>query len=148
HKIFSDRGTGTQAPGSRYFTDPVLDEYAVWTQGTPGLLPRIGSPALDAADPASAPPIDQRGLPRPVGSGPEIGSLETLTEAFFIAGRVLLGTSGLPGVTLIAGEESQVSDDQGRFRFGPLPTWYYVVQPTHAAYEFTPRLVQVPLFSD
>jgi hypothetical protein len=148
HNLFSDSGTGTQAAGSRYSIDPLLDEYRVWTEGTPGLLPRIGSPAVDAADPAAAPPHDQRGLPRPTGSGPEIGALEAAFDAFFIAGSVLSGTNGLPGITLVTGEESQVSDGQGGFRFGPLPTGYYIVEPVHGGFTFTPRLVQVPLFSD
>src|ERR1035438_4953517 len=38
------------------------------------LLP--GSPAIDAGDTSAAPPTDQRGLPRPVGSASDIGAYE------------------------------------------------------------------------
>jgi alpha-tubulin suppressor-like RCC1 family protein len=41
---------------------------------TMALLP--GSPAIDAADTASAPPTDQRGVPRPVGPAADIGAFE------------------------------------------------------------------------
>jgi beta-glucanase (GH16 family) len=35
-----------------------------------------GSPALNAADPAASPAVDQRGTSRPQGAGPDIGSYE------------------------------------------------------------------------
>jgi hypothetical protein len=35
-----------------------------------------GSPAIDAADAASSPPTDQRGVARPQGAGPDIGAYE------------------------------------------------------------------------
>jgi hypothetical protein len=41
---------------------------------TIALLP--GSPAIDAGDNASAPPTDQRGIPRPVGSVADVGAYE------------------------------------------------------------------------
>ncbi len=39
-------------------------------------LPEVGSPLIDAADPANAPNADQRGVNRPIGDGPDIGSVE------------------------------------------------------------------------
>lgn len=41
---------------------------------THAVLP--GSPALDAANPIASQPVDQRGLIRPQGSGPDIGAFE------------------------------------------------------------------------
>jgi hypothetical protein len=35
-----------------------------------------GSPAIDAADPATSPGVDQRGVARPQGAGPDIGAYE------------------------------------------------------------------------
>lgn len=47
-----------------------------------------GSPAIDQADPASYPPIDQRGNQRPWGHGPDIGAFEySLDNVLFIDGR-------------------------------------------------------------
>lgn len=36
----------------------------------------LDSPAIDAADPGLAPPVDQRGVVRPFGFGPDIGAFE------------------------------------------------------------------------
>lgn len=46
---------------------------------THALLP--GSPAIDKADPTSFPPIDQRGVTRPQGAGPDIGAYEFVPVA-------------------------------------------------------------------
>lgn len=43
--------------------------------------PPAGSPAIDAADPAESPPDDLLGLPRPAGTRPDLGALETRPEA-------------------------------------------------------------------
>jgi hypothetical protein len=45
---------------------------------TLGLLPE--SPALGAADPLYAPSLDARGVPRPMGAGPDIGAFEGVTQ--------------------------------------------------------------------
>lgn len=42
----------------------------------PSHLPLPDSPALDAADPVNAPSVDQRGFPRPYGSGFDLGAIE------------------------------------------------------------------------
>jgi predicted outer membrane repeat protein len=44
---------------------------------TSALPPEKGARVIDAADPANGfPPVDQRGVPRPQGSAPDIGSIE------------------------------------------------------------------------
>lgn len=57
--------------------DPLLASLQV---NPPGLTPTMalvaGSPAIDAADPATALSTDQRGVGRPIGSGPDIGAYE------------------------------------------------------------------------
>jgi hypothetical protein len=52
-----------------------------------------GSPAMDAADPASFPATDQRGLSRPQGARADIGSFE-LASAFGNRAFYTMGTSG------------------------------------------------------
>jgi hypothetical protein len=76
HNLSSDASCAFANPGSRNSTDPKLGPLA-FNGGfnfTMALL--AGSPAINAADPASAPPTDQRGFPRPIGPAPAIGAYE------------------------------------------------------------------------
>jgi hypothetical protein len=56
--------------------DPKLGTLGNYGGPTPTLPLLPGSIAIDHADPASFPPTDQRGYPRPFGSAPDIGSFE------------------------------------------------------------------------
>ncbi len=58
---------------------------AAWTVA---LLP--GSPAIDAGDDSAAPPVDQRGVPRPAGPASDIGAYEL----------------GLPGILITPASQS------------------------------------------
>jgi hypothetical protein len=62
--------------GNDSFTDPKLGPLA--DNGGSTLTMRLlpGSPAIDAGNNASAPPTDQRGVPRPVGVACDIGAYE------------------------------------------------------------------------
>lgn len=62
--------------GGDTFSDPKLSPLA--NNGGPTLTMALlpGSPAIDAGDNASAPPTDQRGIPRPVGVAADIGAYE------------------------------------------------------------------------
>lgn len=76
-------------------TDPRLGPLTdnggpTWTMA---LLP--GSPAIDAANTAAAPQIDQRGFPRPVGGAADIGAYEYGSPAYLQLG---LGSGG--GITI------------------------------------------------
>ncbi len=51
-----------------------------------------GSPAINTADPANCEPTDQRGVPRPVGPGCDVGAFEALITAVDIP---VLGSGGL-----------------------------------------------------
>jgi hypothetical protein len=67
---------------------------------TMALLP--GSPAIDAADTAAAPPTDQRGFPRPFGAAADIGAFEygawpLLSISRFQAGGFTISVHGASG---------------------------------------------------
>jgi hypothetical protein len=57
-------------------TDPKLGSLANYGGPTFTLALLPESPALDAADPLPAPPLDQRGFSRPAGDTPDIGAFE------------------------------------------------------------------------
>jgi hypothetical protein len=87
HNLSSDNSAVFTNTTSLLNTDPLLGPLAdnggaTWTMG---LLP--GSPALDAADSATAPLADQRGISRPLGVAADIGAIE--------------GTQGTPGTKSI-----------------------------------------------
>jgi hypothetical protein len=103
HNLSSDASCGFTNPSSLNSTDPRLGSLA--DHGGPtrtvALLP--GSPAIDAADPAVAPPSDQRGFPRPVGAAPDIGAFEYGSPAFL----QLSFASGTDAVLRVVGVRSQ-----------------------------------------
>ena len=76
HNLSSDRSCAFRNVGSLNNTDPVLGPLA--DNGGPTLTMALlaGSPAIGAADSASAPPADQRGFPRPSGSA-DIGAYDS-----------------------------------------------------------------------
>ena len=76
HNLSSDASCVFTGGGSLNNTDPKLGPLAdnggpTWTMA---LLP--GSPAIDADSAVGAPATDQRGVPRPQGSGVDIGAFE------------------------------------------------------------------------
>jgi hypothetical protein len=78
-------------------TDPKLGLLAdngglTWTMA---LLP--SSPAINAGDTASAPPVDQRDFPRPVGPAADIGAYEYGSPAILV-----IGPAGPMGLNLLA----------------------------------------------
>lgn len=76
HNISSDASFNFNGPGSRINLDPLLAPLGMW--GGPTLTCALieGSPAIDMADTAACPPVDQRGTTRPVGAGCDIGAFE------------------------------------------------------------------------
>src|SRR5690606_33366023 len=118
----TDFGTGSIATGSVYQVDALLGGFQVWGSGPPGFMPLNGSPALEAADPTAAPPVDQRGVARPIGAGPDIGAMETSVMSYAIAGVVLRQDQGLPGIRVFVGSREEITDEAGRFRFDALPS--------------------------
>lgn len=149
HNLFTDAGPSVLGDESLDFTDPVLGQFQVWSSGLPGLLPLAASPAIDRANPTAAPAVDQRGVARPIGFGPDAGALEASAVALYvIGGQVLNGTNAFPGVRIFIGEEETVSDEAGNFRFNPRRSDFYIVQPENQGAGFSPRLYQLALNSD
>jgi hypothetical protein len=76
HNVSSDSSCAFTSVGSLNNTDPLLGPLA--NNGGPTLTMALlpGSPAIDAAETAVAPAIDQRGFPRPAGLAADIGAFE------------------------------------------------------------------------
>jgi hypothetical protein len=76
HNLSSDGTCAFTGVGSMNNTDPKLGPLA--NNGGPTLTMALlpGSPAINAGDPAGAPPTDQRGVTRPQGPGVDMGAFE------------------------------------------------------------------------
>ena len=97
YNLSSDATCAFSNLGSLNNTDPKLGPLA--NNGGPTLTTALlaGSPAIDAGDNASAPTTDQRGFPRPVGAGPDIGAYEYGYPAVL---RILPAQEGEVGITV------------------------------------------------
>lgn len=73
-----DSGTscGLTGAGDQSGTNPLLAALAANGGRTLTHALQAGSPAIDAADPATCPDSDQRGVPRPQGAGCDVGAYE------------------------------------------------------------------------
>ena len=76
YNLSSDASCAFTNVGSLNNADPLLG--LLTNNGGPTLTMALlsGSPAIDAGDTNTAPPTDQRGVPRPVGTGADIGAYE------------------------------------------------------------------------
>src|SRR6185436_786349 len=72
----SDRSIRIKATGSLSNVDPRLGTFGN-NGGITDTLPLLSdSPAIDAGDPSDLVPTDQRGVARPLGPRPDVGSYE------------------------------------------------------------------------
>ena len=78
HNIVSSTSgnSGFGAAGDQLNVDPLLAPLANNGGPTQTRALLVGSSAIDAANPLSAPAVDQRGVARPFGAGPDIGAFE------------------------------------------------------------------------
>ena len=101
-----------------------------------------GSPAINAADDAAAPTIDQRGRTRPFGAHADIGSFES-SPPFFVWGQI----QGYhdPSTTLTVGTNVFAADAEGVFSVGPLPAGTNEIQlvATNALFLPDPWMIDV-----
>jgi hypothetical protein len=101
--LSSDGSAHFTAPDSRNGVDPRLGPLT--DNGGPTLtyMPLAGSPAINGASTSECPPIDQRGVTRPMAGGCDIGAVEWVpAELRFVAieresGTVKLRGYGAPG---------------------------------------------------
>ena len=93
HNVVTDATCGIPAPDAsdRIVADALLGPLA--DNGGPTLTHALlpGSPALDAADAAPCPAVDQRGTPRPQGAACDAGAYEAA-----VAARAAALDGGLP----------------------------------------------------
>jgi hypothetical protein len=106
HNLSSDSSCSFGHSGSLNGTDPNLGPLGNNGGPTLTLMPAPGSPAIDAGDPASSPPLDQRGYPRTFGSAPDIGAAEYWPPGpFLLISRsspdsiLIQVAAGIPGQT-------------------------------------------------
>jgi hypothetical protein len=97
HNLSSDGTCGFTGTGSMNNTDSRIGPLA--NNGGPTLTMALlpGSPAIDAADPAAAPAIDQRGFPRPAGAALDIGAFEYGS----VMPMLLISHSGAAGLNIL-----------------------------------------------
>ena len=74
--ISSDGSANLFGGASYNYTDPKLGPLDYYTGPTPCVALLPNSPAIDFGDSSGAPATDQRGYPRPNGSGADIGAYE------------------------------------------------------------------------
>jgi hypothetical protein len=87
YNISSDRSVRKLGKHSLINTNPLLGVLANNGGPTDTLALMASSPAIDAGDPTFAPPIDQRGVPRPLGARGDMGAYEY--GIFLIAPTIL-----------------------------------------------------------
>jgi len=97
HNLSSDASCAFTNLGSVNNTDPKLGPLANYGGPTLTLALLPGSAAIDAGDTATAPPTDQREVPRPVGAGADIGAYE---YGYPAALRILPAQGGGIGITV------------------------------------------------
>src|SRR5262249_1036718 len=104
HNLSSDASCSFLGPGSINSTMALVGPLADNGGPTPSVALLHGSPAINAADAAGAPPVDQRGLPRPVGPAADIGAYEYGSPGILKAelkapGQIEIVVTGVPGGT-------------------------------------------------
>ncbi len=106
YNISSDGTANFQSGSSFNFTDPLLLPLANNGGFTPTMALALDSPAVDSGSTTGAPSTDQRGVPRPMGSGVDIGSYELVSSRFVApiltltrqGGTLLLSFTAQPNV--------------------------------------------------
>jgi ELWxxDGT repeat protein/predicted outer membrane repeat protein len=137
--------TGFGATGDLLNVDAKLGPLADNGGPAPTHMLLMGSPAINAANPPTAPAMDQREVARPQGSAADIGAVEripgsisgTVWNDFDSDGARDAGEPGLAGVTIYldlnqngqldAGERSTVTDAKGNYEFSEVSAGTYTV---------------------
>lgn len=134
HNMSSDGSANFSSGTSFNFTDPKLVALAENGGETPTMALTEGSPAIDFANANAAPAVDQRGVTRPFGSGPDIGAFEYTVSPFSYIGSIgyfVFRGQACPGYHL-------VRQNTGRFLISRNPPrdCPQVIPPPNAEYVF------------
>jgi hypothetical protein len=113
NNISSDASCQFTQPGSRNNVDPRLSPLADFGGPTPTMALLTGSPAIDAALPSLCVPTDQRGRPRPWGSGCDVGAFES-SPPFTVRGTIH-GFKPPQGIVVQCDSVSGSSDVNGNY---------------------------------
>ena len=99
--------------------------------------------AVDGGDPGDSPETDQRNIPI-FGDRRDIGAYEFAASSIAVH---VADSSGVPvpGVRVVVGTQTNVTDGAGNTTFPPLPAGEYTVVPAHATYTFEPPSETVEL---
>ena len=151
-----DQGFNISSDGSPAFgtnshnhLDPELMALANNGGPTETMALTAGSPAIDAIFDSSAPPFDQRGVPRPFGPRSDIGAFEfngTNVRTNSISGQITMGTNAYMGAVVVAvggNSFSTQTDASGNYTLA-LPPGSYIVTPQPSGY-FSPASLSVVL---
>ncbi len=115
HNIDDDGSCGFTGAGDKSGVGALLGPLG--EHGGPGetLMPLAGSPALDAADPATCPATDQRGVSRPQGAGCDIGAVEVAPPAVATGAVASVGPES---ATVVAAVNPNFSETTYHVEFG------------------------------
>jgi len=102
--ISSDGSANLFGGASYNYTDPKLGPLDYYTGPTPCMALLPNSPAIDFGDSSGAPATDQRGYPRPNGSGVDIGAYEFYypTQAVLVARLNMASAANCAGLNFTA----------------------------------------------
>ena len=141
YNLSSDSSITLSGTGSRINTDPKLGPLAENGGPTKTTALLTNSPAIDAGDTAASPPVDQRGVSRPVGPASDIGAFE---YGLLVRGRVSLDTNGVAGVQVTTEGQSATTDADGNYLL-VVQAGEHVITPAAASYDFDPpsRIITV-----
>jgi len=118
YNLASDNGAGLlTGVGDKVSTDPLLSPLGDYGGPTQTHAPQPGSPAIDAGCPCNDPNFDQRGVKRPVGANPDIGSVEA---SFGTCAPSIIYPSSLPpgAVGAVYSQQLTATGGTGPYVFG------------------------------
>jgi hypothetical protein len=145
---FVDGGHNISSDASYHFTTginiaPKIGALADNGGPTMTMALLANSPARDAGDDAAAPNFDQRNFERPLGAHSDIGAYEV---GFTVSGQVFLGTNGLSGIKITAGNVSTTTDATGTYLISALGP--VTITPVNTNYTFSPSSTNLNVGSD
>ena len=107
---FTDAYGGSAPIGVTQTADPLLGPLQYNGGLTPTMAPAYNSPVIDAANANLSPALDQRGIARPIGAGPDIGAVEFQPTLRIIITGITASriTAGTVNVTLVVQNSGNV----------------------------------------